>query len=144
MKRCLYILLIPFFFLNCKKEKDFAPLPAIKEIVGRWRLDAVEKTVNGQKVWEKVTYDPPSYLAFRFDGVILDENGLPACCAPDSLVVNGTSFKIKPQAQVPENPQCHLVDCAICSYWDLEQKGNEIILTPSCQFLNHRQRYLRE
>ena len=142
MKRYIYILLIPLLLLNCKREP--APLPAIKEIVGRWRLDAMEKTVNGQKVWEKVSYDPPSYLVFRFDGVILDGNGLPYCCSPDTLVVNGTPFKIRPQAKVPENPQCHLVDCAYCRYWDLEQIGNELILTSKCDFLNYRHRYLRE
>lgn len=142
MKRYLYILLIPFLFLTCKKEP--APLPAIQEIVGRWRLDAMEKTVNGQKVWEKVSFNSPAYLAFRFDGVILDGEGLPACCAPDSLVVNGTPFKIKPKAKVPENPQCHFVDCALCPSWDLEQKDNELIITSRCDVLNFRYRYLRD
>lgn len=142
MKRYLYILLIPFLLLNCKKEKE--PAPAIKEIVGRWRLDAVEKTVNGQKVWEKVSSDSPSYLTFRFDGVILDGKGLPWCCSPETLIVNGTSFKIKPKAKVPTNPQCALIDCVSCSSWDLEQKENELIITLACQSLNYRHRYLRE
>jgi len=142
MKRYLYILLVPLLLLNCKKEP--APLPAIKEVVGRWRLDAVEKTVNGQQIWEKVPADPPSHLVFRFDGVILDENGLPWCCVPDSLIVNGTPFKIKPLASIPENPQCHLVDCAACSSWDLEQKENELTLTSNCEFVHYRRRYLRE
>jgi hypothetical protein len=142
MKGYLYIFLIPLLLLNCKKKPE--PLPAIENIVGRWRLDAMEKTVNGQKIWEKVSYDPPAYLTFRFDGVSLDGNGLPLCCAPDSLIVEGTPFKIKPQTKVPENPQCHLVDCASCSYWNLEQKGNELILTSACEFLNYRHRYLRE
>ena len=142
MKRYLYILLIPFLLLNCKKEKE--PAPVIRGIVGRWRLDAVEKTVNGQKVWEKVSYDPPTYLAFRFDGVILDGKGLPWCCSPEMLIVNGTSFKIEPKAKVPSNPQCAYVDCFTCPSWDLEPKENELILTSSCQSLNSRSRYFRE
>lgn len=142
MKRILYILLIPFLLLNCKQEP--APLPAIKEIVGKWRLEATEKTVNGQKVWEKVSDDSPSYLTFRFDGVPLDGKGLPLCCAPDSLVVNGTPFKIKPLAKVPANPSCATVYCFSCPSWNLEQKGNELILASECEFQNYRQRYLCE
>jgi hypothetical protein len=143
MKRYLYTLLIPFLLLNCK-EREPEPLPAIKEIVGKWRLDAIEKTVNGQTAWEKVSYDQPWYLVFRFDGVILDGNGLPYCCAPETLIVNGAPFKIKPRAEIPENPQCYLVDCASCPSWDLEQKENELILTSGCAYMKYRQRYLRE
>lgn len=142
MKRYLYILLLPLFLLNCKKEPT--PLRAIKKIVGRWRLDAVEKTVNGQKVWEKVSFDSPSYLVFRFDGVILDEKGFPWCCSPNTLVVNGTPFKIKPQDKVPTNPQCALINCYSCPSWNLEQKENELVLASECEFQNYRSRYLRE
>lgn len=141
MKRYLYILLIPFLLLNCKKEKE--PAPAIKEIVGKWRLDAMVKTLNGQKVWEKVSYNPPTYLAFRFDGVILDGKGLPWCCSPETLIVNGTSFKITPQAKVPTNPGCANVYCFTCPSWELMQKENELLITSSC-FMTYRHRYLRE
>ena len=144
MKRLMYALLLPFLLLNCKKERELAPLPAIKEIVGRWRLDAMEKTVNGQKVWEKVTSDPPSYLTFRFDGLLMDEKGLPWCCSPNTLVVNGTPFKIKPQDKVPTNPQCALINCYSCPSWNLEQKENELVLASECEFQNYRSRYLRE
>ncbi|MPR33739.1 hypothetical protein [Salmonirosea aquatica] len=147
MKRYLYIFLLPLLLLNCKKESEPAPLPAIEEIVGKWRLDAVEKTVNGQKVWEQVSGPVPIftyYLVFRFDGVILGEKGLSWCCSPETLIVNGTSFKIKPKAKVPTNPQCAYVDCISCPSWDLEQRDNELILTSACEFLNYRHRYLRE
>ena len=142
MKQLIYALLLYILLFGCKK--DPTPLPAIQEIVGRWRLDAMEKTVNGQKVWEKVDDTSPAYLAFRFDGVVLDSKGLPWCCSPDTLVVNVTPFKIKPQAEVPSNPQCALIDCLSCSSWYLEQKENELTLTSKCESLNYRHRYLRE
>lgn len=144
MKRILYALLLPILLVGCKKEKDPAPLPVIKEIVGKWRLDALEKTVNGQKVWEKVSYDPPTYLAFRFDGVILDNKGLPWCCSPETLIVNGTSFRVDPLAKVPTNPQCALVNCYSCPSWDLQRNENELIITSSCEFMKYRERYLRD
>jgi hypothetical protein len=130
MKRYLNILLIPYLLLNCKHEP--APLPAIKEIVGKWRLDAVETTINGQTVWEKANDTPPVYIVFRFDGVILNSDGLRDCCAPDSLIVNGTPFKIKPAAEILSNPQCAYVYCMPCSPWDLKKSDNELILTRNC------------
>lgn len=65
MKKLLCLLLLPLLLLNCKK-KDPDPLPAVKEIAGKWRLEANEKTVNGQKVWEKVSDTSPYSLHCSF------------------------------------------------------------------------------
>ncbi|CAG5000003.1 hypothetical protein DYBT9275_02364 [Dyadobacter sp. CECT 9275] len=120
--------LVSVVFWNCKKDKEETPLP-FESIVGRWRADAVENTVNGQKVWEKVLYTDPYYFSFRDDGVILDSRGLPACCSPDSLKVNGVAFKIIPQSGLPDNPACAYVDCVGCPSWDIQQNGDEIIIS---------------
>ena len=76
MKRILYALLLPILLVGCKKH-DFEIPPTIKELVGKWRLQAVEKTVNGQTVWEEVPAADVSTFTIRFDGVILDKDGLP-------------------------------------------------------------------
>lgn len=145
MKKLLYLLLLPLLLLNCKK-KDPEPLPVIKEIAGKWRLEANGKTVNGQKVWEKANDNPPYYLVFRFDGVLFDGEGKARCCAPDSLIVNGVPFKIKPLAPIPENPECHLLDCAFFASWDLAVQRDTLTLTAEGKPGSFRfsQRYVRE
>lgn len=141
MKQIFIFVLLVLTFSGCKKEENQDPLPEIKTIVGKWRLDAYERIVNGEKVWEKVTGEP-SYLSFRFDGVILGKDGLPTCCAPTSFTLNGILFNIVPKAKLPENPQCALVDCYSCPIWEMEQNEDQLILSycigPS------RARYIRE
>jgi len=126
MKQLLFFTIICVFVLGCKKDKA-EPISEIKTIVGKWRLDAYERTINGQTTWEKVANEP-SYLSFRFDGVILDSNGLPACCAPASYNLNGVKFTIVPKADLPENKQCYLVDCIGCPSWDIGQTGDEMVV----------------
>ena len=95
------------FLSGCKKDR---PDPAIESIVGKWHLDAYEKLVNGDKVWEKAKDNPPGYLSFRFDGIMLDSKDLPSCCAPAGYNLNGTFFKIKPKASLPS-----LTSSQVCS-----------------------------
>lgn len=141
MKGLTVILLLAIAFTACKKDSN-EPVPAVKSIVGKWRLDAYERTINGLKVWEKITDNEPSYLSFRYDGVILGTNDLPVCCGPGSYKLNGNLFKIEPKGKLPENPQCTLVDCVGCPTWDMEQNGNELIISSCRQFI--RARYIRE
>ena len=143
MKTLAYFLLLSVLFSNCKKN-DLTPPAEIEEIVGAWRLEAVEKVVDGQAVWEKVNDDPPYRFIFRHDGVPLDINGLGQCCSPDSLIVNGTPVKIRPTAKIPKNPDCALINCFTCPTWGLEQNGDELVITQDCQSQSRRFRYVRE
>ncbi|MPR33738.1 hypothetical protein [Salmonirosea aquatica] len=88
MKRFLYALLLPILLVGCKKH-DFETPPAIKELVGKWRLKAVEKTVNGQTVWEEVPAQDGDTFTIRFDGILLGSNGLPPCCGLDKYSIDG-------------------------------------------------------
>ena len=144
MKRFLYALLLPILLVGCKKD-DFEPTAQIKDLVGNWRLVATETTVNGQKVWENASETRESYLVFRFDGVILKENGNRPCCAPGSLIVNGVPFTIKPLAPVPMlDSECINVLCVAMPNLILQLKGDTLIVTPGIGNSHYRARYIRE
>lgn len=141
MKQILSLLIILTFLSGCKKDND--ALPQIEDIVGKWRLTEMERTENGQTTWKEIApNDKPYYFSVRFDGVLLDEKDLPVCCAPQSLTVNGFPFKIEPKAAVPVNPLCAAVSCAQCPNWEIEQNGDEMIITTCSSF--PRSRYVRE
>lgn len=136
------ILLIILLFLGCKKDKkDPEPSPIIKEIVGKWRLVATERTENGKIVREEATSE--SSLIFRFDGLMVDKDGLPVCCAFGSFIVNGQPFEAKALAPVPQNEACARTSCTNCSApLALLQDGNTLITSSSC-FGEYRFFYVR-
>jgi len=131
MKLIIISVILSAILFGCKKSNPSShdPDPAIKMIVGKWKRVAYEKTVNGKKTWEEVDKDSQyNFMIFRYDGVILDSNGLPSCCAPAQYYVNGVVFKVVPKSEVPVNPSCAFVDCVGCASWNIEQTGNELIL----------------
>ena len=142
MKRILYALLLPILLVGCKKH-DFETPPEIKEIVGKWRLKAVEKTVNGQTVWEEVPAADVSTFTIRFDGVILDKDGLPPCCGLGQYSIDGVPYVVKPQAEVPYNAQCELINCGSCPRNMVVENG-ELIITSTCEKSVTRSKYVRE
>jgi hypothetical protein len=142
MKKLLFALMISLVMVACKMDEP-EPEPEIAAIVDRWKLTAYENTVNGEKVWVPVQGEP-YYMSFRFDGVILDSKGLPACCSPKAYYLNGVLFQIKPKTEVPVNQQCALVDCIGCDTWSIEQTGNELIVTLCEPFTATRSKYIRE
>lgn len=141
MKKLLFTLIIPFVLFACKKDNP-EPKPEIETIIGTWKQTAYENLVNGKKTWVP-TVGEPYYMSFRSDGLILDSNELPACCAPKAYYVNGVLFEVKPKTSVPVNERCMLVDCVGCATWDIEQTGDELILT-ICEPLSRRSKYIQE
>ncbi|WAC14678.1 hypothetical protein [Dyadobacter pollutisoli] len=143
MRQILCVLVIAMMLAACKKDRNDDPLPEIASIAGKWRMTEVEKTENGKTSWYPVVYyDSPVYITFRFDGVILDNNGLPYCCGPDSLKINGVPFEIVPKADLPANPSCAFVDCATCPTWEITQSGDEMIVGACTTFPKYK--YVRE
>lgn len=128
MRASLFLLMLTAVLFSCKKD-EIIPDPAIENIVGKWRLKAYEQEVNGVKSWSNVP-DSASYtLGFRFDGVILDHSGLPACCVPDRYYVNEMLFKVVPKAKLDVNPVCAFSLCmANPDPWNIVQNGNELII----------------
>lgn len=125
MKYLLFFLL--FLSMAQCRDKNVAP-ETLQPLVAKWRLVAYERVENGKKVWKDVGSQSPSFVTFRFDGVILDSRGLPYCCPPTALNINGKEFKIIPKTAIPENPICAAVDCIGCATWEIEWSEDEFIL----------------
>jgi hypothetical protein len=141
MKKLLFILIIPFVLVACKKD-DPDPEQGIISLVGSWKHTAYGNVVNGETVWVPIEIEPRQ-ISFRFDGLILDSMGLPACCAPKAYYVNGELFEVKPKAKVPINEQCAFVNCISCDTWSIEQTGNELILS-YCAPVTTKSKYVRQ
>ena len=74
MKNILLVFLFIGFF-SCK-EKELTP-EDIKPLVGKWQITATQPA--GSTEWEYVTQSGEHQFEIRYDGVILDANGLHAC-----------------------------------------------------------------
>lgn len=111
------LLLFLLVFVSSCKEK-YLITEDIQPLVGKWRLVAVESV--GKNEWQYVTQNKEYEFEIRYDGVVLWPNGLPACCAPNKLDINGKTFKIVPKSRLPENPQCALVNCVYCETWYMD------------------------
>lgn len=121
------LLLVIFVSLVGCNEKRLSP-EDIQPLVGKWRLDAVENANDG-KGWETVPLKNAYYFEVRYDGVILDANGLPACCAPKYLNMNRKWFTIEPKETLPFNPECIAVSCLACDTWNLDLQGDTLIVS---------------
>ncbi|NBB18089.1 hypothetical protein GVN20_01870 [Runella sp. CRIBMP] len=121
------LLLLVFLvgMVGCR-EKALSP-EELQPLVGKWRLSAVQPT--GKNEWEDVTQSSQYQFEIRYDGVILDQNSLPACCAPKYLSVNGKTFTIVPKESLPNNPQCALVSCLACDTWNMDLQGDKLIVS---------------
>jgi hypothetical protein len=119
-------LLIFVSLVGCNK-KHLSP-EEIRPLVGKWRLDAVEPAETVKR-WETVLQKDAYYFEIRYDGVILDANGLPACCAPKYLKMNQKLFLIEPKESLPQNPKCALVLCLACDTWNLDLQGDTLIMS---------------
>jgi hypothetical protein len=143
MKQILFLLAFSMMWSGCKKDSNDDPLPEVAGIAGKWRHTETEKTENGKTSWSPVVnYDEPTYISFRYDGVIVDNEGLPQCCGPDSLKINGVPFKIVPKSDLPVNPACAYVDCVGCAIWEITQTGDELIISTCGTFPRHK--YVRQ
>jgi hypothetical protein len=128
MKKLLFLLVLMNMLSNCKKDNT-DPSPVIENIVGKWRIEANEQEVNGVNVWVNVPDSTAYSISFRFDGVILDNSGLPACCVPDRYYVNEVLFKVIPKAKLDVNPVCAYSLCiADPAPWNITQNGDELII----------------
>ena len=126
MKRFFLFLFVTTAALACKKDDPETPL---SKIAGTWELVAREELADGEYIWKDV--QPASYdiLVFRSDGLITDTNGLPRCCGPNSLSIDGNLVKIIAKGKVPYNAMCELVNCAACETLSIETNGNELIIS---------------
>jgi len=145
MKRLLYLPLYFLVLLSCKKDslevQSAAEYLSVSSIAGSWKLTEAERvTIDNQKIWETVPEAQSFIMIFRNDGVILNEDGKPFCCAPTSLIINDQLMEIKPQSPIPANETCSLVNCINCPTWEIKLTGNQMIVT-ACN--KTRMKYVR-
>lgn len=113
----------------------------LTSIAGSWKLIEVERlSLSNASVWEPVPAAQADTLVFRADGVILNPDGTPRCCAPKSLIINGELMDIKPQFAIPANPICALVNCVYCPTWELSW-NDDVLIVSSC--LGSKTKYVR-
>jgi hypothetical protein len=133
MKRLLYVPILVMILLGCKSnENDSVAVQsaALQSLVGKWLMTETEQIINGKLVWTKAATLTPVYLSFSPEGVPLDSDGLAFCCAPNELYVNGSNIKIDQKAKlIYFNEACAKVNCISCPTMDIEQSGNEIIVS---------------
>lgn len=129
MKNVVWIFFLLVGIFSCK-EKQLTP-EEIQPLVGKWKLDAIEPAGDVKK-WEPVASKDGYVFEIRYDGVILDANGLPACCVPSYLVYQGNKFTIEPKEKLAPNPSCALVLCMACDTWYLEIENGQLITNASC------------
>jgi len=133
MKQLLYIPVILLLILGCASDRDAGPqISDAAPVEGKWLLIETEQIVNGKKVWIPANTLTPTYIYFRYDGVILNEDRKSACCAPKFLSINNNLIEIKPQETIAYVSDCTLVLCGSCPVWDIEMTGNEMIIA-QCQ-----------
>jgi hypothetical protein len=142
MKRLLYFSLLITLLFACRKDgMETMNTAGVNSMAGRWKLAEVERaSINNNNFWEPVTAAQADTLVFRADGVMLNPDGTPRCCAPKSLIINGSLMDIKPQTAIPANPACALVNCVYCPTWELTWTGDVLIIS-SC--MSARAKYVR-
>ena len=123
--KLLLFFLVTVILWSCD-EKRLAP-DEIKPVVGKWVLNAVMQAGDA-KPWEPIARKDATVFEIRYDGVILNANGLPACCVPKYLVYQGKKFTIEPKEKLASNPSCALVLCLACDTWYLELENDQLIL----------------
>ncbi|WP_353721427.1 hypothetical protein [Dyadobacter sp. 676] len=133
MKRLLYLPLVLVWLLSCQKESagDLAPNYAFATVSGPWHSIEVERSsLDNKSTWEPIEASKSDTLIFRGDGVVLNADGTPRCCAPATMIINGTLLDVKPQTALPNNPQCELLQCVACPSWEISLSDDQLILAP--------------
>lgn len=130
MKRLFYLPFLFILLLNCKKDKiDTEPEEIMKPLVGKWYLAENERTINGDKGWIPFVGFENVYLNFRYDGVILDDNGKASCCATKIFNINNTRYEVVPRAAVSYSDDCSTIYCSSCPSYDIEINVSEMIIS---------------
>lgn len=131
MKRLLYIPLVLVWLLSCKKDSvgDLSPNYAFSTVSGIWHSVEVERSsLDNKSTWEPIEAAKSDSLIFRIDGVVLNADGTPRCCAPATMIINGNLLDVKPQTALPNNPQCELLNCITCPTWEISLSDDQLII----------------
>lgn len=132
MKRLLYIPVVLVCLLSCKKESDSDPMQfsaAFQSVAGTWHSVEIERSsLDNKSVWGPIASEKSDTLIFRTDGVVLNADSTPRCCAPPTLIINGQLLDVKPQTALPNNPLCEL-NCITCPTWEISWNDDQMIIS---------------
>ena len=129
MKKISYLILLPLV-LGCQREREITPR-AVQLIEGTWEAIAWNPPSNGNEEWKEIDHDKRSWrLIFRSDGIPVDADGLGMCCPPNSLLINGNLFFIKPKLPLPSNgSKCAGLWCRFCETIEIQVTDDNLLWT---------------
>lgn len=135
MSKLSLVFLVLLVFLQCRKDDkvDPEPIPEIASIVGKWRVTNYIQTVGDSLFTSPVAKENSLLFVFRFDGVLVNENGYMPCCLPQKYFLNGNLFEAKPLAPVEYDPGCKYVDCAGCAEMTIKRPTADSLLIETCK-----------
>jgi hypothetical protein len=142
MKRSSLLILLVVTLAFCKNKKEEPqPLPELTGIVSKWRLVSTESVRGDSVIVQQAAPGEARIIAFRYDGILVNEAGQATCCAPAAYILNGVKFEIKPIGTAPPmDPQCIYVDCWSPPEWKLTQEGDTLIIE---SVANYKEKYVR-
>lgn len=131
MKRSIMLIVLVVTLAFCKNRNEGPqPLPELSGIVGKWRLVSTEYVSGDSTIVETAGAEETGIIAFRYDGMLTNEKGQAACCAPPVYVINGVKFEVKQIGDAPPyDPRCSYVDCWVAPEWKMTQQGDTLTIT---------------
>lgn len=141
MNKNILLILLGFAITNCKKDEP-GPPPEVASIVGRWRTVEYTEVKGDSILTHSIPKEQSRIIIFRFDGVMLEENGKQSCGTPGAYLLNDKLIEVKPQEPVPTTIDCTgLVGIWCPEYFKIIQRSSNEIATEWCTM---KLRYVRE
>lgn len=135
------MILLGFATTNCKKEVPEIP-QEISGIVGKWRTVEYTQFMGDSIVTGSIPKELSRVIIFRFDGVMLEENGKQTCSTPNIYLLNDQLIEIKPQTPVPTTMDCTGMTSVPCpEHYKITQISTDEIATEYCSV---KLKYVRE
>jgi len=142
MSRGILLILLGFALTNCKKDAPEEIPPEISGIVGKWRSVEYTKLMGDSIATGPIPRELSRVIIFRFDGVMLEEDGMQPCGTPNTYLLNNQVIEVKPHAPIPRTMDCTGMTGITCpEYFKINQRSANEIVTEYCSV---RLKYMRE
>jgi len=142
MNRGILFILLGLALANCKKDEPEEIPQEISGIVGKWRSVEYTQMMRDSTVTGSIPRELSRVIIFRFDGVMLEENGMQSCGTPNTYLLNNHLITVKPHAPVPTTMDCTGMTGARCpEHFKINQSTTNEIVTEYCSV---RLKYVRE
>ncbi|WP_147300355.1 hypothetical protein [Dyadobacter luteus] len=131
MLRQLFILLLLLLVSACATDSDNMPQMDFLDASssGMWHLSELETGPYGNRYWVKANGTAKDIRIILQDGTMLTSDSLQVCCAPKAYKIGNTLKDIPEPAAKYVNPACAVVQCENCSVWEMDLKGDQLIIT---------------